>query len=336
MALHVDHLVDAGFVTLVVDSFTSRGIGSTCTSTSKMAEATVFRQYDAVHAMRYLQDQPVVDPENIFLMGMSQGGSVAAKLAGDRWSNNIKGDVLDENPTQSWFRAFVAYYPWCPHVPKRLETPLLVLSGKEDDWAPSLGCFWHKAVVMGAPYEVEIYEGAHHSFDLPIRVQAFAGHTVGGNAAAAPDRRWSSGFSDTCNRPPHRRGQFECRTGFQLPTPRKSQNVPNFLCPFEEASLKMSALMSSKCPFLCIIPGRRTVNPRNQAPMHRTARARLLNPGSPAPVFRNFTRGTRFKNIGVKVSFRKADTTQTRSVGRCRNNRIVNDISKRDPPFLSP
>ena len=189
MALHVDNLVDAGFVTLVVDSFTSRGIGSTCTSASKMAEATVFRQYDAVHAMRYLQDEPVVDPENIFLMGMSQGGSVAAKLAGDRWSNNIKGDVLDENPTRSWFRAIVAYYPWCPHVPNRLETPLLVLSGKEDDWTPSLGCFWHKAVVKGAPYEVEIYEGAHHSFDLPIRLQAFAGHTVGGNAAAAADSR---------------------------------------------------------------------------------------------------------------------------------------------------
>ncbi len=189
VARHVDHLVDAGLVTLVVDSFTSRGIGSTCTSASKMAEATLFRQFDAVHAMRYLQEQSIVDPGNIFLMGMSQGGSVAVKLAGDRWSSIVKGEVQDANPTQPWFRAIVAYYPWCPHVPKRLDTPLLVLSGKQDDWTPSLGCFWHKAVVMGAPYEVEIYEGAHHSFDLPIRVQTFAGHTVGGNAAAAADSR---------------------------------------------------------------------------------------------------------------------------------------------------
>ena len=189
VARHVDHLVDAGFVTLVVDSFTSRGIGSTCTSARKMAEATLFRQYDAVHAMRYLQDQSIVDPENIFLMGMSQGGSVAAKLAGDRWSSIAKREVLDENSAQPWFRAIVAYYPWCPHVPIRLDTPLLVLSGEEDDWTPPLGCFWHKAVVKGAPYEIDIYEGAHHSFDLPIRTQYFAGHIVGGNAAAAAGSR---------------------------------------------------------------------------------------------------------------------------------------------------
>ncbi len=189
VARHVDHLVDAGFVTLVVDSFTSRGIGSTCTSARKMAEATLFRQYDAVHAMRYLQDQSIVDPENIFLMGMSQGGSVAAKLAGDQWSSIAKREVLDENSAQPWFRAIVAYYPWCPHVPIRLDTPLLVLSGEEDDWTPPLGCFWHKAVVKGAPYEIEIYEGAHHSFDLPIRTQYFTGHIVGGNAAAAAGSR---------------------------------------------------------------------------------------------------------------------------------------------------
>ncbi len=189
MARHVGYLTDAGFVTLVVDSFASRGIDTTCSSNWKMAEATLFRQYDAVHAMRYLREQPVVDPDNIFLVGMSQGGSVAVKLAGDRLASIVKRDVLEEDPSHPWFRAIVAYYPWCPHLPKRLDTPLLVLSGELDDWTPSLGCFWHKAVVKGAPYEAVIYEGAHHSFDLPIRIQTFAGHTVGGNPAATADSR---------------------------------------------------------------------------------------------------------------------------------------------------
>ena len=188
MALHVSHLVAAGFVTLVVDSYTARGFGSSCTSARKGVEATLFRQYDAVHALRHLQELPLVDPQNIFLVGMSQGGSVAARLAG-RLSSIVRREEHDEDPAKPWFRAFVAYYPWCPHLPDLLDRPLLVLSGEKDDWTPSLGCFWHTAVVKGAPYDVKIYEGAHHSFDLPIRIQSFAGHTVGGHPEAAADSR---------------------------------------------------------------------------------------------------------------------------------------------------
>ncbi len=189
MARHADHLVDAGFVALILDSFTSRGIASTCTSSRKAAESTLFRQYDAVHALRYLQGLPNVNPQNVFLMGQSEGGGVAAKLAAHPLSSSVKGDALIEASGEPWFTAIVAYYPWCPHVPKWLDTPLLVLSGEKDDWTPSQGCFWHKAVVKGAPYEVEIYEDAHHSFDLPMPVQRYVGYTVGGHPAAAADSR---------------------------------------------------------------------------------------------------------------------------------------------------
>ena len=189
MALHADHLVDAGFHALILDSFTSRRINSTCTSSSKAAESTLFRQYDAIHALRHVQGQPEVDSANVFLMGQSEGGSVAAKLAAHPLSSVVKNDVLLEASGQPWFAAIVAYYPWCPHVPVWLDTPLLVLSGEEDDWTPSLGCFWHKAVVKGAPYDVRVYEDAHHSFDLPMALQNYVGYTVGGNPAAAADSR---------------------------------------------------------------------------------------------------------------------------------------------------
>lgn len=189
MARHADHLVDAGFVALILDSFTSRRINSTCTSSSKAAESTLFRQYDAIHALRHVQGLPEVDPANVFLMGQSEGGGVAAKLAAHHLSSIVKDDELVEASAQPWFAAIVAYYPWCPHVPKWLDTPLLVLSGEEDDWTPSLGCFWHRTVVKGAPYDVKIYEDAHHSFDLPMPVQRYVGYTVGGHPAAAADSR---------------------------------------------------------------------------------------------------------------------------------------------------
>ncbi|MDE0046794.1 MAG: dienelactone hydrolase family protein [bacterium] len=189
MAQHADHLVDAGFVALILDSFTTRGIDSTCTSSRKAAESTLFRQHDAVHTLRHLQALPDIDPENVFLMGQSEGGSVAVKLAAHPLSSVVKDDAMVEASGQPWFAAIVAYYPWCPHVPKWLDTPLLVLSGEEDDWTPSQGCIWHKAVVKGAPYDVKIYEDAHHSFDLPMPVQHYVGYTVGGHPAAAADSR---------------------------------------------------------------------------------------------------------------------------------------------------
>ena len=192
MARHASHLVDAGFVALILDSFTARGIDSICSSSATMAEARAFRRYDAFHAMRRLRERDDVDRDNVFLVGLSHGGSVAAELAGGGLSPGsvAKRDLTERFPDEPWFRAIVAYYPWCPHVPKRLDTPLLVLSGEKDDWTPSEVCFWRKAVVKGAPYDVAIYENAHHSFDLPIPTQTYLGHTVGGNAeAAAASRR---------------------------------------------------------------------------------------------------------------------------------------------------
>ena len=42
---------------------------------------------------------------------------------------------------------------------------------------------------LGLPYEVKIYEDAHHSFDLPIPNQNYLGYTVAGNSEARIDSR---------------------------------------------------------------------------------------------------------------------------------------------------
>ncbi len=124
MALHAGHLNGAGFVTQVVDS---------CTSNRKAARPP--------SSAGTTPCMPIVDPRNVFLMGISHCGSVAARLAGDPSTSMVKGQEQDEDPAKPWFRAL----PWCPHPPKRLDTPLLVLSGAQDDWTPPLGCFWHTA-----------------------------------------------------------------------------------------------------------------------------------------------------------------------------------------------
>ena len=191
MEAHAEALAAAGFATLILDSFIARpGAGGLAGCVrGGGAAARYYRQFDALHTLRYLQEQPFVDAGNVFLMGQSQGGIVAMNVAADSNHSMALKDWQQRFGEPPRFRAAVAYYPWCGHVPKRIVSPLLVLSGALDDWTPPWSCVVWKDEVEGAPYEVVIYEGAHHDFDLPIRLQLYAGHTVAGHAAAAADSR---------------------------------------------------------------------------------------------------------------------------------------------------
>jgi dienelactone hydrolase len=184
MIMHSGHLVSNGFVALILDSFTGRGKGGEAACLGHQGAAFQYRQYDAFHALKYLQSQPFVDKNNIFLMGQSQGGGVALSIA----RFGADDYVFPDKPI---FQGVVAFYPLCDFIsdllPVELVSPLLVLAGRKDNWTPPYGCVLAKENVSGADYEVIVYDHAHHSFDLNIRIQTFANHTVGGNVAARKD-----------------------------------------------------------------------------------------------------------------------------------------------------
>ncbi|NOQ32229.1 MAG: prolyl oligopeptidase family serine peptidase [Helicobacteraceae bacterium] len=182
---HSDNLVSNGFVTLILNSFTKRGKSdSVCGDTEALEEAHNYRQYDAFHALKYLQTQPYVDKNNIFLMGQSNGGGVAlsiAKFGADK-------DLFPDKPK---FQGIVAFYPPCGYISNIFQSeiisPLLILTGEKDDWTPPAECLSAKKYVTGSNYEVIVYKNAYHSFDLFISEQTYAGHTVGGNYIARND-----------------------------------------------------------------------------------------------------------------------------------------------------
>ncbi len=178
---HANFLVENGYAALILDSFTSRGKsgGIVCTSHSEQGSAREYRKIDAYNALRYLKSLPYVDGKNIFLMGQSNGGSVALKVA--------SLEQYPEMPIDLYFNAVVAYYPWCLALTGgKLRSPVLVMGGDKDDWTSLARC--EDAISrnreMGKPYEVIRYENAHHSFDLFIPIQSYKGYTVGGNAKA--------------------------------------------------------------------------------------------------------------------------------------------------------
>jgi dienelactone hydrolase len=182
---HATFLRDNGFLVLNLDSFGPRGLGDgkVCENTAALTEALRYRTQDAFDALRYLRSRDDVDPERVFLMGQSNGGSVAMIAA-------ASGAARAFRAPEGGFRGVVAYYPWCGAfgTPRpSLEAPLLVLAGARDDWTPPDEC--QRLSSSGAPIRVTVYEQAAHSFDLLAPLHRYLGNLVGYDPVATQDSR---------------------------------------------------------------------------------------------------------------------------------------------------
>lgn len=181
---HARFLKDHGFVALNLDSFGPRGSsgGKLCDSDSDLYQALSYRTADAFDGLRYLQAQDFVAPDNIFLMGQSNGGAVAIRAAKIAAPKTYNGGAA--------FRGVVAYYPWCGEFGGSrvsLASPLLIFAGGKDDWVPARECQGVRAT--GADLEVKIYPEAAHSFDLDILPQRYLGKLIGSDQQATQDSR---------------------------------------------------------------------------------------------------------------------------------------------------
>jgi len=172
---HAAALRANGFATFILDSFGPRRLtgGRACDSTTSLSRARTYRVRDVQDTIAFLTKEKRIDPENVFIMGQSNGGSVVGKLLGSAGGKNI--------------RAAVAYYPWCGVISANPRRPLLVLSGEADDWTPPDRC--KKLDKAGGNLTVITYPDAVHSFDLNISTQTYRGHKIGGNPKAARDSR---------------------------------------------------------------------------------------------------------------------------------------------------
>lgn len=182
---HARYLREHGFVVLNLDSFGPRHTsgGKLCADDRALYKALSYRTQDAFDALHYLQKLDYVAPDNIFLMGQSNGGAVAIRVAKAATSQA-------HNNGGAAFRGVVAYYPWCGEFGGSrvsLASPLLIFAGGRDDWVPARECQNVKAT--GAELEVTIYPAAAHSFDLDILPQRFQGKLIGSDPHATEDSR---------------------------------------------------------------------------------------------------------------------------------------------------
>jgi dienelactone hydrolase len=154
----VEQFTGWGYVTLVVDSFTTRGIKNACTGGPSGS-----REVDAMGALVYLSKLPFVDPKRVAVVGYSQGGMVSLEVA------SVRPFDLFEMPRELKFKAAVAYYPLCSAAADELAIPTIIFIGAADDWAPPAECknFMRRRDGKGAPVTLIEYPGAYHDFDIP-------------------------------------------------------------------------------------------------------------------------------------------------------------------------
>jgi dienelactone hydrolase len=162
-------LRDWGYVALVVDSFSARGLTDVCGRNWPSQTDAEKRARDIDAALRWLAGHDFVDPKRLAFMGYSYGGGVAMLRA-------LSPQPADAAPIA---RAAILVYPDCALAdalgPKlAVRQPTLFAMGALDDWTPVSQCqAVISRIVQGRDLvETRVYEGAHHSFDalgLPVR-----------------------------------------------------------------------------------------------------------------------------------------------------------------------
>lgn len=163
------HLTAAGYVVLMVDSFTTRGVRNMCAPANFQGAIYRARPQDLYGALAYLQAQPYVKPTRVGVVGWSLGGGAILNALRPDSSGRPAGLTPDRD-----FRAAVAFYP-ASCKPERQHggwtsrIPLLVLLGEGDVWSPLAPCrsLLEAAAANGSPVQMKIYAGAYHDFDWP-------------------------------------------------------------------------------------------------------------------------------------------------------------------------
>jgi len=155
------HLVQQGYVVLVPAFMDAYGI----TLASRQATFTTDAEpiyADLVAALDTLQHQPQVAGSKLGAIGFSNGGYFAMWLAG---TNKVQAGVsyygaLTGAATDKDLSRFRAVF-------NKNSAPVLVMHGSSDSTVPVAAANRMSAILAaaGSPHEVQIYDGAGHSFE---------------------------------------------------------------------------------------------------------------------------------------------------------------------------
>jgi dienelactone hydrolase len=172
-------LAAQGYVVLMLDSFSARGIKELCTqplAQRPLKEAD--RVGDAYAAQAYLRTRQDVRADAIGVLGWSHGGGVVLDTVARAPRELVTQGVIP-------FTAAVAFYPGCSARARHADrfhpdAPLLVLMGEADDWTPAAPCraLADAVIARGEAMQLVTYPETYHDFDNPGLKHAHVRHEV--------------------------------------------------------------------------------------------------------------------------------------------------------------
>jgi dienelactone hydrolase len=177
-----EQLVEWGYVALVVDSFSPRGVNRVCGKSFRVPDLE--RASDAYGAAIYLKQLPYVDSENIGLMGFSHGAWTGLRAVQKNFPYSVNMETIP-------FKAAVLFYPSCYYAHDQyIAIPTLILIGEKDDWTPADRCVeLDKWVTNPDTLELVVYDGAYHDFDRPKGNREYLGHVLQYDDEATKDAK---------------------------------------------------------------------------------------------------------------------------------------------------
>ena len=160
-----NRLNEIGIGTLIVDSFTGRGVSETATNqaTVPMAASVI----DGFAALQVLAERPEIDASKIGVTGFSRGGVVSMFTQDRRLVDATIGKNMQ-------FAAHLPFYPGCATTfdkPAPTSAPALFLMGEKDDYTPASQCLSYVARLKSAGAQVssKIYSGAYHGWISDVK-----------------------------------------------------------------------------------------------------------------------------------------------------------------------
>ena len=200
-----------GYATLILDSYTARGLTNICDAAPNGGIITLGGQHislesfdelrgaDFYAAADFLAKLPYIDPRAIGLLGDSNGGASVLNAAAESDTDTAASSA---QLTQDGGRiaAVVALYPGCQEnlIHSLFSAPILILMGTADDWTPPAPCeaLANYPRASGGQVTLKLYQGATHVFDVnaPSRVAEGKYHLAYDPAATADSRQQILGF----------------------------------------------------------------------------------------------------------------------------------------------
>jgi len=177
---YAEMLADNGIAAIIIDSHGARGYGGTGQLGSTSVSVYSFVA-DAFAAADILRTHPMIDVNQIGIMGFSKGGMTTLLATDQRFVRSL-------SKSKSKFNIHIPIYPGCQNFPDKLQptnSPVYMLLGEKDNFTGISGCFEieEKLKTSNTPVKIITYKDAVHSWDENLSITRI-------NDVSSEDCRW--------------------------------------------------------------------------------------------------------------------------------------------------